>query len=257
MQKYDTVTPEVGFHFSYPRADNPVFTELKELADIDLGSETGEIEKAKIIIGYAHGLFSHDGDSQPSSFDPLTIIKEAKSGKSFRCVEYSFLAMALLWAHGIPARTVGLKTADVETREYGAGHVVVEFWSRELNKWIMSDVQAGIIPKSGEALLSAYELAQSLHQDTKPEPILVNGSRFGADAAFKDMVDYISWVQEYLYFFDTPITVELNIPDLRTQNIAMLVPLGVETPKMFQGLFTMNAIYTHSVLDFYPKYLSS
>src|SRR3712207_6273925 len=112
MQKYNTDTSEVDFHFKYPIANDPHLVALKNLADIKLDTNNGELKNAKVIIGYAHNLFTHDGDNVPSAANPLTILKEAQAGKSFRCVEYSILATGLLWAYGIPARTIGLKTRD-------------------------------------------------------------------------------------------------------------------------------------------------
>jgi hypothetical protein len=161
--------------------------------------------------------------------------------------------MALLWAHAIPARTVGLKTGDVETREYGAGHVVIEFWDGELNKWIMSDVQAGIIPTSDNKPLSVAELGQNIRQAAPLSYLPVQGSRFGTDGSFGDMSAYEKWVQEYLYFFDTPVRTTFDDVDRRKEQIAMLVPLGVKSPRMFQNMFEMNAVYTNSLADFYAE----
>lgn len=253
MPTYNTDTSEVNFGFKYPDISDPILSKLKNTAKIDLNSKDSELEKVKTITGYAHSLFTHSGDNTPSSYDPLTIIKEAQAGKSFRCAEYSLLATALLWAYAIPARPVGLKTSDVETRRYGAGHVVIEFWSSELRKWIMCDVQAGIFTQAGNVLLSAFELGQTISQKVTPEYMPVQHSRFSADDMFADITAYIAWIKEYLYFFDTPIQMTFADVDRQKQQIAMLVPLGVEPPKMFQGLFEMNAIYTHSVLDFYRK----
>ncbi len=252
MERYNP-TPELKIGFEYPSVDDPVLAELRDIAKVELDRSDNELVKARAVIGYAHSLFTHNGDNTPSSSDPLTIVKEAQAGKSFRCVEYSLLATALLWAHDIPARIVGLKTSDVETREYGAGHVVIEFWDSELNKWIMSDVQAGIIPTYDNKPLSAVELGQNMQKPAPLSYLPVQGSRFGTDSSFADMPAYEQWVKEYLYFFDTPVHITFADVDRRGEQIAMLVPLGVASPKMFQNMFEMNAIYTHSVADFYAE----
>lgn len=254
MSDYITDKNELDVSFHYPDLDSPVFSELRELANIRLQPEASEVQKAKTIIGYAHGLFGHDSDNEPSAFEPVTIIKEAQAGKSFRCVEYSLLATALLWAYGIPARMVGLKTSDVDSRAYGAGHVVLEFWSNELNKWIMSDVQAGVMPIYDDKLLSAFELRNLIYEDTPLNYVSVEGSRFIKNDMFASETAYSEWVKEYLYFIDTAKEVSFAEMDRRKELIIMLVPLGIESPKMFQNMFVMNAIYTHSVLDFYPEY---
>jgi len=248
MQQYNTTTSEGAVNFKYIDTNDPNLTELRQLAVIVIDTNADELEKVKTILGYAHSLFKHNGDNQPSALDPVTIIKEALSGKEFRCVEYSLLATALLWAHAIPARVIGLKTEDVETREYGAGHVVVEFWSNELQKWVMCDVQAGIIPKSEDRLLSAFELGEEVKQGMCGVYVPVKQSRFSKSAQA-----YTQWIKEYLYFYDTPIITTISDVDLPKQKIVMLIPLNTKFPVMFQGVFTMNALYTHSVIDFYAK----
>lgn len=85
MNTYNETTKELDFHFQYPIESNPVLAELRAVASIDL-PDADELEKAKAIIGYAHKLFTHNGGNEPSAADPLTILQEAKSGKSFRCV---------------------------------------------------------------------------------------------------------------------------------------------------------------------------
>jgi Transglutaminase-like superfamily len=248
MQTYDTTTIGAPLNFQYPDKNAPLFAELKKLTNIQLDPIASQLDQAVAIISYAHGLFTHDGDNEPSSFDPLTIIKEAQAGQSFRCVEYSHLAAALLWAHAIPARTIGLKTSDVETREYGAGHVVIEFWDG--TKWIMCDVQAGIIPTSDGQGLSAFGLGERIRQDLAVDGIELVNSRFSN--SFGTISDYCKWIAEYLYFYDTPLKLNFEpIVDRREEQIVMLVPLGVKPPEMFQGLFKMNAIYMQSVKGFY------
>lgn len=230
-----------------------MLAQLKTLAEIKPDHTNSEIENAKAIIGYAHSLFAHNGDNMPSASDPLTILKEAQKGQSFRCVEYSILAAGLLWAHGIPARTIGLKTSDVETREYGAGHVVIEFWSRDLDKWVMSDVQAGLIVEYEDLPLSAYELKQCLDDKKPPNYIAVPHSSFNPDALYDGKPDYSDWIYEYLYYIDTPVSLTLGNEDRRKQRIVMLVPEGSPLPKTFQGMFEINAQYTHSSKNFYAK----
>jgi hypothetical protein len=256
MPTYNKDTPEVTVNFKYPaiNSNSPVLSELRNVANIKFSPDTGELERAKVIIGFAHGLFAHNGNNEPSSIDPIAIIKKARAGKPFRCVEYCLLANALLWAYGISSRIIGLKTSDVETRKYGAGHVVIEFWSNEMQKWVMCDVQAGIILKLKNILLSSLELGENINNQSLNYVTIVN-SRFSHDGMFKDLVSYKDWIREYLYFFDTPIETTFANTDRRKQRIIMLVPQEVIPPKSFQGMFIMNVIYTYSALDFYPKLL--
>lgn len=252
MDTYNTNTTELEIKFWFPDVRDRMFSELRSLSNLELHPSASSLENAKDILGFTHNLFSHDGNNKPSATDPLTILIEAKAGQSFRCVEYSILATGLLWAYGIPARTLGLKTRDVETREYGAGHVVIEFWNSETKNWIMCDIQAGVIMGDSKSNFSAYELRAALDAGTKPEYTLITHSRFDSTEKYQDRYSYIEWIKQYLYFIDTPVHLSLGNEDRQAQQIVMLVPLNVRPPKIFQGMFKMNALYTHSIIDFYP-----
>ena len=254
MDKYLTDLSEINCTYKYPNIDDPIFDNLRLITQVKLYSKPSNYDRAKAITGYVHNLFTHDGDAIPSSFDPITIINEAQEGKSFRCVEYSFLATTLLWAYDVPARMIGLKTKDVETREYGAGHVVIEFWDSDNNQWTMCDVQAGIIPVYQDKTLSAVALGQAYDRNHPVELSPLPESRFGSTPNFKDNESYMKWIHEYLYFFDTPIRTKLSYSgnEMKAEQRIMLVPIGVNPPEMFQNMFKMNMVYTHSTLDFYP-----
>lgn len=255
MPKYNTLTHEETIPFLLPSPEDPILEEIKKLAQIKIPPNASEIVRACLLIGYAHSLFQHSGNNLPSANDPLTILKEAQSGQSFRCVEYSILASALLVAHNIPARLIGLKTSDVETREYGAGHMVIEFWSNEIQKWIMSDVQAGILLDTS-GLLSAFELGVAI-RDSKPVGYShVTWSRFKDNEPYDDKPSYVEWIREYLHFYDTPLQYDFRHKDRSKERIVMLVPENATPPKMFEGKFAMNVQYTRSVLDFYAKPLT-
>lgn len=236
---------------------DPVLIKLRNITNIQI-TDGNELVNIKRILGYVHNLFSHDGNNKPSSFDPLTIIQEAKEGKSFRCVEYSFLGVALLLAYDIPARIVGLKTSDMETRDSGAGHVVLEFWSNHFKKWIMCDVQEGVIPRYDGKYLSAFELGKVVDNNLIPEYELVDDARFSLK---NDSLKYTEWIHQYLYFLDTPLHLSFNEgvseQDRLSERKLMLIPPNIIPPKMFQKIFPISAEYTTNVLEFYPEVKST
>ena len=234
MISYITNRSEISVSFKYPNLNNPLFSELRSITNINVNA-LAEIEKVKRISGYAHSLFFHSRSNKASLLNPITIIKEAREGKSFRCVEHSFLTVSLLWAYGIPSRMVGLKTKDMETKESDAGHVVVEFWSFKFQKWIMIDVQFGIIPKYERDFLAAIELGEKLDQGLAVEYILVLQSRFSPET---DIKKYTKWIHPYLYFFDTVLDLRSLINTTEQKRLSdkrlMLIPLRVVPPKVFQ-----------------------
>lgn len=248
MQRYISNKNQIEITFKYPDIEDKLFSDIRKLTNLNIDDSISEIEKVKTIAGYVHNLFPHDGNSPSPSEKPLDIIKKAKEGISFRCVEYSIVAGSILWAFNIPARVVGLKTKDMAIRESNAGHVVVEFWSNKFQKWIMCDVQAGIIPFYEGVHLSAFELGETLNKGLDPVYLPVEYSHFLSE----NKEEYSHWIKQYLYFLDFPIEINFN-KGLGVKKI-MLVPVGVEPPKFFQRDIPINAEYTSSILDFYRPY---
>jgi hypothetical protein len=137
----------------------------------------------------------------------------------------------------------------METDTEGAGHVVVEYWDKDYDKWVMCDPQEGVIPFSKEVLLSAYELGQEILKDASVSYEKVVNARF----VDEDAKHYQSWIKDYLYYFDIAIEPNYSITNegRLVERKLMLVPKGEVGQKIFQGKFPINAEYTISVDDFY------
>jgi hypothetical protein len=210
---------------------------LRELAGIAIPDNASNLETSLVVAQFTHKAFSHNGDNQPSRSDPITIFEEAQAGSQFRCVEYSHLAAWLMIAHGIEARTINIMMKDVETMEYGAGHVVVEFYAGEKHGWVMADIQAGVVARCNDKLQSAYELRESMENST-PEDF--NSNQFvEPEGMFGG--DYKKWLEPYLYFFDRPP--ELNYEySVDTEPHLIIVPDGSEPPKYFQKTHELDLV---------------
>lgn len=100
-----------------------------------------DYSKLKAVVQWASSRWKHDGGNDPNTSSPIEILRLAKEGKNFRCVEYSLIAAAAASVIGMPSRVVGLRRSDVETADYGAGHVVAEVWLKSLKKWVFADSQ--------------------------------------------------------------------------------------------------------------------
>jgi hypothetical protein len=211
--------------------------ELKKLASIEIPTGSTSLETALLIADFAHIAFPHNGDSQPSSSDPVTILKEAQAGSSFRCVEYSHLAAWLMVANGIDARTLNIMNKDVETMEYGAGHVVVEFYEGKQHGWVMADIQAGVVARQGGVLQSALELRDSLGEakleDFRGNKFVEPKGKFGGN--------YKKWLRPYLYFLDRSKQLNYEYSDDSEPHF-ILVPKGGKPPKYFQRNHKLNLV---------------
>ncbi|MEO8862726.1 MAG: transglutaminase-like domain-containing protein [Candidatus Saccharimonadales bacterium] len=212
---------------------------LKDLARLEFTTGSPSLEVALGAAQFVESAFTHNGDNQPSHSDPVSILKEAQAGAKFRCVEYSHLAAWLMVAYGVEARTVNIMTKDVETQEYGAGHVVVEFYGGERHGWVMADIQAGAVARCADKLQSSLELRESIN-DAAIENF--DGSEFvESEGMFNG--DYKEWLKPYLYFIDRPQ--ELNFEYTTDSGPHfMLVPTGDKPPKYFQQAHKLNLIVT-------------
>jgi transglutaminase-like putative cysteine protease len=230
--------------FYFSPHDEPYLQKLRTQYKLDevVAGAASDYEKVRAISRWVRGRWRHNGRSQPSRSDPISILEEAAQGKQFRCVEYSIVASGALNALDIRSRLLALKTADVETRKSGAGHVVVEAFLHDLNRWIMIDAQWDVIPVLDGKPLNAVELQRAL---AARAPGLGVDSRSAVDAR-----EYFDWVEKYLFYFD--VRFDQRFGQTRGRGVLMLVPVGAKEPTLFQRNSPISGItYTRSVRAFY------
>lgn len=248
---YDNTTINTSIKFK--KEDNKEFLEkllteykLNELIK-DCKTDT---EKTLKILSWVNKQWKHNGNNEPSKADALTILAEAKQGKNFRCVEYGIVVTSCLKAIGLEARTLGLKTEDVETRESGAGHVVSEVYLKDLKKWAMIDGQWNAMPSLNGIPLNVVEFRNAIADNYLNLKI---HNHQGMSQMF-----YIDWIYPYLFYIDTTLSDNL-VKDKPSFSIdgktsVMLVPSGAKNPKTFQIKYPLNyCLYTNNLKDFYPK----
>lgn len=247
--------PLFVFQYSDTTA-NEFLKELRSSYRIDklVAEDNTEFEKIKSILDWTNSRWSHNGSNSPSKSDALTILKEAKEGKQFRCVEYGIVAAAAMNSIGIPARTLGLKSRDVEKVRRGAGHVVTEAYSKELGKWIFMDPQMNIIPVINGVPLNGVEFQREIY-NKNPELKLINKQ---GELNSEDKRNYIKWIGKYLFYFDVLFDQKTLDSDkfksINGMTKLTLVPVGYKEPKVFQRRYKINySFYTNSLNDFYRK----
>ncbi|MGQ8336154.1 transglutaminase-like domain-containing protein [Sunxiuqinia sp. A32] len=248
-------SPNTAYHFYYSDTLNHSYLrELRQKYKLDnlAATASSEMEKIKAILNWSSSQWSHNGSNSPSNADALTILKEAKNGSQFRCVEYGILASACLNSVGLRSRVLGLKTRDVEKVKKGAAHVVTEVYSKKYNKWIFIDPQFNILPTKNGTPLNAVEFQKAILSGKEDiELVNINGA---VDADFSE--NYLQWIGKYLYYFDVlfdqRIGYELDYKDFDGKTKLMLVPAEAENPTVFQRNNKINyCIYTNSISDFY------
>ncbi len=242
------------YTFQWSQANEPYLQQLRSEHELDrlIGSVDNEYKTVRAVRTWAHNLWTHDGWNEPSQNDPLTILREAKAGANFRCVEYSIVIVGALTALGIPTRFLALKTEDCETRETGAGYVVAEAYLPKRQQWILVDGQWDATPFLDAQPLNAVEFQRAIAR--QPDQLQIE------TASDVDAAEYIEWIAPYLFYFDVPLDNRITSAHLPWGNgepHLILVPRGAPHPTVFQQKWPIaNTTYTHSASEFYPKPLA-
>jgi hypothetical protein len=252
---FDILSKNNEIVFFYPDKNNTYLKELNTKYQLEqkVNSAKNSTEKVIIITKWVNSLWKHDGYNQPTKTDAKSILEEVEKGNNFRCTEFSIVTSACLNAIGIPTRTVSLKTKDVETRELGAGHVVIESYIQEYEKWILADPQFNIIATNKNNIpLNSFELQELITNDEQIDFISEPTLNFES----LDTKEYIRWIYPYLFYADIPFDVryDLERPKIKVKDKLklMLVPLGEKNPTKFQKTMDIDfCIYTNSIKDYY------
>ena len=230
---------------------DPIFVEnFRTFANIEklLQGINKDYEKAILITNWVHNQWKHNGINEPSVAEPIQILKEAKLGKKFRCVEYSIVLHAALNCYGVKSRVLYLRPHDVETRPFGAGHVVVECYLENMGKWALFDPQVNIHFEKNGIPLNAVELQRELNTSSEDVLMLVSNARL----AKRLKTRYSKWICKYLYYFHTDQVAVFPPKYPRTQIV--LMPLNAKAPAKFQGSAIREKIIpTNSYKAFYPN----
>lgn len=250
---FDEVQANSAYKFTYEQNIHNVFLNAlrgKYQLDEVVKGAANDTEKALRIVNWVHNQWKHNGSNEPSRPDALTILQEVKEGKQFRCVEYGVVATSCLNSIGLPARVMGLKTKDVETTTSGAGHMLLEVFLPDLQKWVMLDGQFDIMPVLHNVPLNAVEFQQAIANNYDALEIR---SLSGTSKA-----QYVNWVYPYLYYFDVRFDnregMNIERETIKGKSSLMLVPVGAKNPKVFQVNYPMKRfLYTNSPADLYQS----
>ena len=249
----DDINPSYRFAYS-DTAGNEYLRKLRVNYGLDTLTQkaNSEFEKVLLILHWTRQQWNHSGSNQPQKSDAISILEEAKTGKSFRCVEYGIVSAAALNSIGLPARVIGLKTRDVEKVKYGAGHVAAEVYLSELKKWVFLDGQFNAIPMLNNVPLSAVEFKQAV-QNNNADLKIVSLNRTANET---EKANYLKFAAKYLFYFDATFDNRIGTTGPRLtindKTKLTLVPLNVKNPTIFQRKYPIDySEYTNSVKDFY------
>lgn len=149
-------------------------------------------------------FFPRDADS--GDVDPGILLAQQRGLQPGACRRFGYVLAGALLSAGIPARLVVLQASFTD----GLGHVMVEAWTRELNKWILVDPTADSMYLVDGRYASLLELRKALLA-RKPDSIRFerNGSRLNPPPR----LDYLTRIAKHAFVFtnerlftDPPLT---------------------------------------------------
>ncbi len=247
--KFDSTLKSSNLTFWYS-SDNGYLKQFRSKYPIDslVINTKSDTEKAQKIMNWVHQQWEH-GNNQPQQRDAISILEEAKEGKKFRCVEYGIVLTTCLNSAGLKARVLGLKTKDVETQKYGAGHVLTEVYLTDIKKWVLVDPQWNAMPILKGIPLNAVEFQKAISENF--EELEIKG-------VSTSKRHYVDWIYPYLHYFDISFDniekAEHKSNKVNDKYRLMLVPLNSKNPTIFQGKYPISdCIYTNSLQDFYEQ----
>jgi hypothetical protein len=249
--QFDKISKNSNLQFWYEQNNNNEYLNLlrsKYPIDRLVKNLKTDTEKTLCVMNWVHNQWKHNGNNEPQKNDAISILQEVKEGKNFRCVEYATVTTTCLNSIGLKARVLGLKTKDVETTPYGAGHVLLEVFLNDLNKWIVIDPQWNAMPLLNNLPLNAVEFQIAITED-------YNRLEIRSWSGLSKRI-YADWIYPYLYYFDISFDNRegkgAKENKVNRKKSLMLVPFGAINPSVFQIKHKIDdCLYTNSLIDFY------
>ena len=95
---FDQNPDQRSFPFAWEDPTDLYLMELRTRYNLEeiVSNSKSDLERVEKLCHWVHGLWKHNGRNMPKKSDPISIIEEAKTGKRFRCVEYSIVLSACL-----------------------------------------------------------------------------------------------------------------------------------------------------------------
>ena len=225
--------------------DSNEYEELRNYILEDLTFDTDdETTIFFTLMHYVSKQWPHDGwNAAPSDMNSLNIIKNAKKGERYRCVEYGKVLNDILISFGYIARTVGVKSTEAAYGGAGMGHVATEVWSNKFNKWIFLDPQFNIYAKFRGELLNIYDIYElkSLGQYKKIEFTFIDRENGGKSLDYK----YGDFLDDYLGYID------IQQVEFGADYSFILKMLNRKNMITFQAFPSGRSVFTDKKSDFY------
>ncbi len=154
--------PAPPFSLTFDDPNTSAYRDMREEFAIDqvVAGARDDYERLKRLAAWTSRQWKHSPTQMASKSDPVTILREARQGGRFICMNYAVVLAGALRAYGMRARLLNLLPRDVETGS--EAHTAVEAWVPQFKKWVLADAQYGIVAESDGVPLSGLELQTAL-----------------------------------------------------------------------------------------------
>lgn len=235
--KFDSAAAQRPTQCRFSPTNNLYLTRLRRKYELEklVSTTKDDLERVKRICHWVFARCEHTGSSRGLPQDPIGLLEAAEQGKRLRSVEMATVTAGCLNAIGIPARSVGGQSRDVETRRQGAGNVFVEAWLPDRRTWVFVDAEMDVVGQAADGSpLDAVSFRQALAGANPP-------------------ADYPPSLAMCMYYFTTSVDQRYPIEDRDTGDL-MLAPVGVQAPKLFQREpAAPPQHFTHRPADFHAE----
>jgi hypothetical protein len=155
--------PDFQHRFSDPAMPELVQMRREFSLDEVVSGAKDNYERLCRLTEWTSKQWEHHNTKSASSYNPLTILREARAGGQFICLNYAIVLAATASAYGMPSRVLGLMPCDVEKNTNS--HSVAEVWIEQFKKWVLADGQYGAIAELNGVPLNGVELQQALAEE--------------------------------------------------------------------------------------------
>jgi len=149
-------------------------------------------------------FFPRGADS--GDVDPGILLAQQRGLQPGACRRFGYVLAGALLSAGIPARLVALQASFTD----GLGHIMVEAWTRELNKWILVDPTADSMYLVQGQYASLLELRKALLARKLDS---IRFERNGSSLNPPPRLDYLAQIAKHAFVFtnerlftDPPLT---------------------------------------------------
>lgn len=232
IKKWDNIYNENNITFFYAEKEDEKIKILKQMYSIEekLEGEKDKIQKAIKTSEILNEIITFDDISNTKGINGYDILKEKNGAKKASARDLGIIYRDFLESLGYIARLGEFRRTDVKLSKQSS-YYVVEFWSKEDNKWIMIDfIDRGYFDKEGFPC-SAMEL---IEEDIRNLNYKGNSDRR----------DYIPMLKKSLYTYTISID---NSTDMKKSNTNLTyVKNENDITLKFKGNYIAPTIFTQN-----------